>query len=427
MNMNDKTNTGTDCCEDPHIGNALTLADALDRIRSTIQPVEGSESVDLPNALGRILDEDVVSAVNVPGHTNSAMDGYAVRAEDLPEPESGPETLVMIGTAWAGRGFDGEVGKGQCVRIMTGAPVPDGADTVIMQEHVESDDDKVVIKAGNRPGQHVRHAGEDIKQGDIALAAGIILRPAQLGVLASIGCGEVRVRRRPRVAFFSTGDELRPVGETLEKGQIHDSNRYTINGMLARLGVDVVDLGIVADRRDEIEQAFLDGAGAADAIITTGGVSVGEADYVKEILDKIGEVSFWKVAIKPGRPLAYGRVQGTPFFGLPGNPVSVMATFYQIVQPMLEVLTGLKKADPVVLIDAVCQSTLRKKPGRMEVQRGVLETDDEGRYVVSTTGRQGSGVLSSMIEANCFIVLPLEQETTKPGDIVRVQPFRGLV
>jgi molybdopterin molybdotransferase len=333
----------------------------------------------------------------------------------------------MMGTAWAGRGFDGAVEQGQCVRIMTGAPLPDGADTVIMQEYVERDGDRVTITVGNKPGQHVRQAGEDIAEGDIALTAGALLRPAQLGVLASIGRAEVCVRRRPRVAFFSTGDELRPVGDRLEKGQIHDSNRYTISGMLDRLGIDVVDLGIVPDQREETEQAFRKAAEAADAIITTGGVSVGDADYVTETLEKIGEVDFWKVAIKPGRPLAYGRVQGTPFFGLPGNPVSVMATFYQIVQPMLELLKGIRNADPPVLIDAVCQSTLRKKPGRLELQRGVLEMEDDGRYVVRTTGRQGSGVLSSMIEANCFIVLALEQETTNPGDTVRVQPFRGLV
>ena len=424
--MINKTNA-SDCCDDPHVGNALTLSEALDRIGSTISPVEGSESVDLRNALGRILDEDIVSAVNVPGHTNSAMDGYAMRAEDLPGPESERTSLDMTGTAWAGRGFDGAVEQGQCVRIMTGAPLPDGADTVIMQEYVERDGDKVTITVGNKPGQHVRQAGEDIAEGDIALTAGALLRPAQLGVLASIGRAEVCVRRRPRVAFFSTGDELRPVGDRLEKGQIHDSNRYTISGMLDRLGIDIVDLGIVPDEREATEQAFRKAAEAADAIITTGGVSVGDADYVTETLEKIGEVNFWKVAIKPGRPLAYGRVQGTPFFGLPGNPVSVMATFYQIVQPMLELLTGIRKADPPVLIDAVCQSTLRKKPGRLELQRGVLEMEDDGRYVVRSTGRQGSGVLSSMIEANCFIVLALEQETTNPGDTVRVQPFRGLV
>jgi molybdopterin molybdotransferase len=295
-----------------------------------------------------------------------------------------------------------------------------------MQEYVEHDGDKVTISAGNKPGQHVRQAGEDIARGDVALTAGMLLRPAQLGVLASIGRAVVCVRRRPRVAFFSTGDELRPVGDRLEKGQIHDSNRYTISGMLERLGIDIVDLGIVPDQREETEQAFRDAAVAADAIITTGGVSVGDADYVTETLEKIGEVNFWKVAIKPGRPLAYGSVQGTPFFGLPGNPVSVMATFYQIVQPMLELLTGIRKPDPPVLIDAVCQSTLRKKPGRLELQRGVLEMEDDGRYVVRSTGRQGSGVLSSMIEANCFIVLPLEQETINPGDTVKVQPFRGL-
>ncbi|MGI9265553.1 MAG: molybdopterin molybdotransferase MoeA [Gammaproteobacteria bacterium] len=425
--MTDKNTTDRDCCDDPHIGNALTLSDALARIRATLQPVEGSESVALADALDRILDEDIVASVDVPGHTNSAMDGYAVRADDLPASETGQCSLALIGTAWAGRGFDGNVSAGECVRIMTGAPLPAGADTVVMQEHVELDGEQVIIGQGNRPGQHVRKAGEDIARGDIALAAGVVLKPAQLGVLASIGCSEFLVRRRTRVAFFSTGDELRPVGSQLEKGQIHDSNRHTIRGMLQRLSVDIVDLGIVRDRREDIEQAFHDAANKADAIITTGGVSVGDADFVTEILEKTGEVNFWKVAIKPGRPLAYGRVSGTPFFGLPGHPVSVMATFYQIVQPMLEVLSGVEQAAPSVLVDAVCRSTLRKKPGRMEVQRGVLELGDDGCYIVRSTGRQGSGVLSSMIEANCFIVLPLEQATTHPGDVVKVQPFRCLV
>jgi molybdopterin molybdotransferase len=241
-----------------------------------------------------------------------------------------------------------------------------------------------------------------------------------------VGVGEVRVRRRPRVAFFSTGDELRGVGEALGKGEIYDSNRYTIYGMLSRLGIETIDLGVVRDDRDSIEAAFRRAAREADAIVTSGGVSVGEADFVTETLERIGEVSFWKVAIKPGRPLAFGRVEGTLFFGLPGNPVSVMATFYQIVQPALERLTGNADVDPTIRVEAVCESELRKKPGRLEVQRGILSRTPEGSYTVRTTGRQGSGVLSSMGRANCFIILPLEQGRVRPGERVQVQPFRGL-
>ncbi len=422
----DKINLDKDagCCDDPHIGGALTLEEALARIREDVAPIGDAENVPLPQALNRVLAEDVVSSMNVPGHTNSAMDGYAVRAGDLPA--TGNASLKVIGTSWAGRPFEDRVATGECVRIMTGAAMPDEADTVIMQEHVDASEDTVVIDDRARPGQHVRKAGEDIAAGAVALPAGTLLRPAQLGVMASIGCGEAVVIRRPRVAFFSTGDELRPVGEDLRKGQIYDSNRYTIRGMLERLGLEVIDLGVVPDRREDTETALNKASASADVIVTSGGVSVGEADFVTETLDRMGQVNFWKVAIKPGRPLAFGRVGGALFFGLPGNPVSVMATFYQIVQPTLEILTGNRRVDPPILLDAVCQSALRKKPGRLEVQRGVLERAPEGHYVVSSTGLQGSGVLSSMIEGNCFIVLPLELETVEPGDTVKVQPFRGL-
>jgi molybdopterin molybdotransferase len=322
---NNKGDTGTgDCCADGHDAPALKLEDALALILADVKPVSGVETVPVREALGRLLVEDVVSQIDVPAHTNSAMDGYALRGADL---QTDAETrLDVIGVAAAGRPFDGAVGVGQCVRILTGAPVPDGADTVVMQERVTREDDAAIIGAGQKPGQHVRQAGEDIACGAVALAAGTVLMPAALGMLASVGVGEVSVRRRARVAFFSTGDELQRVGEPLGTGQIYDSNGYTIHGMLTRAGVEVIDMGLVRDDPAAIETAFADAAAQADAIVTSGGVSVGDADYVKDTLDKTGSVGFWRVAMKPGRPLAFGRVGDALFFGLPGNPVSAMVT-----------------------------------------------------------------------------------------------------
>jgi molybdopterin molybdotransferase len=310
---------------------------------------------------------------------------------------------------------------------MTGATLPDATDTVVMQEHVRVDGARVVIEAGHRTGQNVRSVGEDIRCGELALGAGTLLRPAQLGLLASIGIGAVPVLRRPRVAIFSTGDELRSIGEALEPGQIYDSNRYTLHGMLTRLQVDVIDLGVVADTRDATLRAFESAAAQADAIVTSGGVSVGEADYVTETLERHGQIGFWKVAMKPGKPIAFGRFGPAYFFGLPGNPVSVMVTFYQLVQPALRALTGARDPDPPILVRARCETKLRKKPGRLEFQRGVLERRKDGGYTVRSSGHQGAGVLRSMSDANCFIILPLEQGDLEPGAEVDVQPFAGLV
>ena len=421
--MSSKTNA--DCCADGHEGPALKLADALERILAEVKPVVGSETVAVRSALGRVLAADVESRIDVPSHTNSAMDGYAVIGADLPA-DAGTR-LEVIGISAAGRPFGGEVASGQCVRIMTGAPMPAGADTVVMQENVIRDGDTASIDAGQKPGQHVRQAGEDIAAGSVALQSGTLLMPAQIGILGSLGVGEVSVRRRPRVAFFSTGDELRSVGEPLGEGQIYDSNRYTIFGMLTRLGVEVFDMGIVRDERDAVEQAFAEAADAADAIVTSGGVSVGDADYVTETLERAGTVGFWKVAIKPGRPLAFGRIGNALFFGLPGNPNSVMATFYQLVQPALQALAGMPDPSPPLTIPAVSASALRKKPGRTEFQRGVLSRGDDGRLVVHKTGQQGSGVLSSMAAANCFIVLPEDAGPVSVGDEVIVQPFAAFV
>jgi molybdopterin molybdotransferase len=413
-------NTGCGGHDEP----AQTLQQALARISAGIQPVEGFETVATRDALDRVLYAPIRSTVDVPAHDNSAMDGYALAGAGLPA--EGERAFRVIGTAWAGRPFEGEAGAGECVRIMTGAPVPAGTDTVVMQERVRRDGDTAFIGSGHKHGDNVRMAGEDLRAGELALEPGVLLQPAHLGLIASLGIGEVRVRRRPRVAFFSTGDELAAIGETLGPGQIYDSNRYTLYGMLHRLGLEVIDLGVVRDRREDLEQAFLAAAAQADAVITSGGVSVGEADFVTETLDRIGEVGFWTVAIKPGRPIAFGRVAGALFFGLPGNPVSVMVTFYQLVQPALRLLAGLPAPEVPVRVRATLGSRLRKKPGRREFQRGVLSLDADGRYRVSVAGRQGSGILRSMAEANCFIVLAEDSGSLEPGAEVEVQPFSGL-
>lgn len=402
----------------------MTVAQARARIDALVKPIEGEEQLPIRAALGRTLAEPLISTIDVPPYTNSAMDGYAVRGGDLPQ--SGRTRLTVVGRAMAGAPWDREVMPGQAVRIMTGAVMPTGADTVLMQEAVTVDGDAIGIGAGHRCGENVRHAGEDMAAGDTVLAPGTRLLPAELGVLASLGIAEVRVRRRLRVAFFSTGDELKSLGEPLGPGQIYDSNRYTLHGMLSRLGVDLLDLGVIRDDRAAIQRAFHDAAAMADVVITSGGVSVGEADFVKQTLDELGRVDFWKIAMQPGKPLAFGTVGAAVFFGLPGNPVSVMATFYQFVQPALQKMMGMAVV-PTLSLRVPCAVTLKKRPGRQEYQRGILRQDADGNLTVATTGRQGSHVLTSMSRSNCFIVLPAECAGVAAGELVEVQPFSGLV
>jgi len=367
----------------------------------------------------------VISPLDVPAHDNSAMDGYAVRHADLKA--DAEVTLAVVGNAFAGAPFSGEVGAGQCVRIMTGGVVPRGADTIVMQEHVKASAERVTIGGGHRKGQNLRRAGEDLRAGAPALSKGRRLRPAEVGLIASLGIPEVSVYRRLRVAFFSTGDELVSIGTPPREGQIYDSNRYTIYGMLERLGCEILDMGVVRDDPALLEKAFTEAASAADVVITSGGVSVGEADFVKDLLNKLGEVVFWKIAMKPGRPLAYGRVGDAHFFGLPGNPVSVMVTFYQFVRDALLRLSG---EDPVGALPAFkvpCTSSLKKAPGRTEFQRGILTRGGDGQWTVRVTGEQGSGILRSMSEANCFIILPTDQGNVTPGTLVEVQVMEGIV
>ena len=401
---------------------ALHVDKARATIRACLEPVRETERVPVRDALGRVLAEDVVPAIDVPGHDNTAMDGYAVRFADL-----GAEVTVLeeIGAALAGKAFAGTVGKGQCVRVTTGAVMPAGADTVVVQEVVKVHGGRISIPAGQKAKQNVRYAGEDLKKGVAVLKPGKLLGPAELGLIASLGIGSVAVRRRVRVAFFSTGDELASIGTALKEGEVYDSNRYTLHGMLARLGVEIRDLGVVRDDPEKLEAAFRDAAANADAIITTGGVSVGEADFVKPMMAKLGEALFWRIAMRPGRPMAFGRIGGAFLFGLPGNPVAVMVTFYQFVREALLFMAG-REGDALPLLEARAGEPLRKVPGRTEYQRGILYREG-GELRVRTTGQQGSGVLRSMSEANCFIVLEHERGRVAAGEAVPVQPFEGLV
>ena len=424
--MNDPTqNLRALSCADDYDPNSMPVAKAREVIARFLSPVTATERLNVRAALGRVLAEDVVSPLNVPAHDNSAMDGYAVRFADLKG--DGDVTLKVAGTAFAGAPYQNTVKAGECVRIMTGGVVPAGADTIVMQEHVKAERDRVTIGPGHGKGQNLRRAGEDLKVGQVALKRGLPLRPAEIGLISSLGIGEVTVYRRLRVAFFSTGDELVSIGMQPREGQIYDSNRYTIHGMLTRLGCEVLDMGVVRDDPKLLEKAFHDAAAAADVVITSGGVSVGEADFVKALLDKLGEVVFWKIAMKPGRPLAYGKIGAAHFFGLPGNPVSVMVTFYQFVRDALLTLSGRDPVPPLPAFKVPCVSSLKKAPGRTEFQRGVLERDSHGTWSVRVTGEQGSGILRSMSEANCFIILPDAQGNVASGTLVEVQLMEGVV
>ena len=411
-------------CADPIEADLLPIDIAIKRITDAIAPIAEQERVAVRSALGRVLSADVLSPNPVPMHTNSAMDGYAFSAQHLSTEAT--TTLKIVGTSWAGRVLDISVGPGECARIMTGAVMPQGTDTVEMQERVEREDNHIRLQSKQKQGSNVRFAGEDLKPGAIALTHGHKITPADLGLLASVGVAEVNVWRKPRVAFFSNGDELRSVGEPLAMGDVYDSNRYTLYGMLKRVEADFIDLGVVPDDPQQIRQAFLDGSRAGDMLITSAGASVGEADFIQQILAELGEVNFWKMAMKPGRPLAFGKVGITPFFGLPGNPVSVMVTFYKFVRPALIKMSGQIK-DRHYSFKARAAKPLRKRPGRAEFQRGILSQAEDGSLEVVSTGDQGSGILHSMSISDCFIFLPAEQGNVEQGDWVSVEPFAGLI
>ena len=410
-------------CTDVHESQSLSVQEAKQRISKLVVPVDSWQYLALRESLGFILAQDIISPIDVPSHNNSAMDGYAVHGDDL----INEATVKQVGIAFAGQPFNGVINLGECVRIMTGAMMPDDCDTVVMQEHVEIKGEFITLHGHQHVrGQNVRHRGEDLKTGEVVLAKDHKITPVDLGLIASLGIAEVKVKRKICVAFFSTGDELRSLGETLEQGQIFDSNRYTLYGMLKRLDVDIIDLGVIADNKDDLRQALSLASEQADVVITSGGVSVGDADYVKEILSELGQVDFWKLAMKPGRPLAFGKINNALFFGLPGNPVSVMVTFYQFVTEALQQLSGLAKHDHNH-IQVNCVSKLHKRVGRFEFQRGILFTNEQGLTQVKTTGEQGSGILHSMSIANCFILLEEQCDGIEPNTLVTVQPFAGFI
>ena len=409
-------NASLDPCHEPPT-QALALDEARARILAAVTPIADSERVPLAESRDRVLAEAVTASADVPAHTNSAMDGYALRAADAATPGT---RLRPVGESFAGHPFAGTVGAGECVRIMTGAVLPDGADCVVMQERATVHEDGVAFDKAPADGDNVRPAGEDIARGATVLAPGRWLTPADIGLLASVGAGEVSVHRRPRVALFSTGDELQPVGQALGPGDIHDSNRYTLRALLEGLGVAVQDLGIVRDTPEALEDAFARAAGC-DALITSGGVSVGEADFVLDALRRRGDVGFWKVAMKPGKPLAFGRLDAALFFGLPGNPVSAMVTFMQLVRPALIRLAGAEPAPPL-RVPLPLAAPVRKAPGRTEFQRARLLPGANG-MAVEPLGHQGSGVLRSMSLADCFIVLDADCGDLDAGAVVSVEPF----
>ena len=392
------------------------------------------ESVTLDQAINRILAEDLLSPIDVPAADNSAMDGFAFNGDCLGNNET-LASLKIVGTAYAGKPYEGAIGSGECIKIMTGALMPHDCDTVIPQEFTESANESVVSFMQNqvKRGENRRLRGEDLQSGKAAIAAGRLLRPSDLGLAASLGIADLKVHRKLKVAILSSGDELRPLGQALDVGSIYDSNRYSLTGLLNRLNLEIIDCGIVRDDPASLKAAFVDAASKADVLISSGGVSVGEADFTKQIMQELGDVGFWKIAMRPGRPMAFGMlkpVQGskrkTLFFGLPGNPVAVMVTFYQFVRSALLQLNGASQTEPP-MTQAIAEAPIRKKPGRTEFQRAIVGRGPDGKPTVKLTGSQGAGILRSMSEANCFVILPHDQGNVAAGDWVDVALFDGLL
>lgn len=400
------------CCDEPRL---LPLTEALERMWAAVQPIAETESLPLQELLDRVLAEPIKAGFDVPSHDNSAMDGYALRAEDS------SRLLTLVGKSLAGHAFDGELQAGQCVRITTGATIPKGADAVVMQENTQVEGDQLNITQTPQVGENIRRAGEDIATGSEVLPAGRRLGPVDIALLASMGLARAPVKRRLKVAVLSTGDELTPPGEALLEGNIYDSNRYGMIAMLQRLNVEVLDFGLIPDQPQAIRAALESAGEQADAIISSGGVSVGDADYVKDILGELGDIGFWKVAIKPGKPFAFGNIGKAYFFGLPGNPVSSMVTLHQLALPVLRQMAG-EAVEPPLTLSATAEEAFKKRPGRQDFQRAHFQLID-GKSTVSGKGPQGSGVLTSFRGANCYAVLEVDRGRVEPGEVVTVLPF----
>lgn len=410
----------TDCCAPDGL---ISLEQALESLITTIKPVSEIEWVALDESLDRIIATDIISPVNVPSHDNSAMDGYALRLTDLND----TDRLPLGGKSFAGHPFTEQIPTGHCIRIMTGASIPEDADCVIMQEQTHTHDQTIqFIKKPARTGSNIRKAGEDITIGDKVFISGNKIKPQDIGLLASLGVAEVPVYRRLKVAVFSTGDELKLPGEILGQGDIYDSNRFVVKAMLTRLGANILDLGRIPDNMDQLRKAFIKADQKADAVITSGGVSVGDADYTKDILDELGKTGFWKLAIKPGKPFAFGLLPNSYFFGLPGNPVSATVTFQQLAAPALRHMMNQSPPSRTEL-SISSQVSLKKQPGRRDFQRGMLVKNENLALEVTTTGSQGSGILRSMSMADCYMVIPEDKGNVEAGEKVCVQLFDELL
>ncbi|QIA65238.1 molybdopterin molybdotransferase MoeA [Vibrio astriarenae] len=406
------------CCDAPGL---MPIEDALFKMLESVTPITTTLSLSLPDALGYVLADEITSPIFVPPFDNSAMDGYAVRLADL----SNTDTLPVAGKSFAGQPFEGDWPQGTCIRIMTGAKIPQDCDAVIMQEQTKVTENGVQFLADKiKPNQNIRPTGDDIKQGAQVLPKGARLTPRDIPMIASLGIAEVTVYRKPKVAFFSTGDELRSLGEPLGAGDIYDSNRYGIAALIENFGCEPFDLGIIPDCPETLKATFEQAQSMSDVVVTSGGVSVGEADYTKDILEQLGQIGFWKLAIKPGKPFAYGQLDSALFCGLPGNPVSAMLTMYVLVQPLLAKLAGCTEWKPEPMIPAVTKQGFKKSPGRTDYQRGIYSIEN-GQFVVESTGNQSSGAFRSMSLANCFVVLERERGRVEAGETVQIQLFNN--
>jgi len=406
------------CCDAPGL---MPLEEAMENMLSRIKPIQTTLQLPLAEAIGYVLAEDILSPIFVPPFDNSAMDGYAIRIADL----SNNATMPVAGKSFAGQPFEGEWPQGSCVRIMTGAKIPDGCDAVIMQENtVVSEDGVTFTQTEVKPQNNIRPTGDDIRKGDIVLPKGSRLTSRDIPMIATLGISHVTVVRKPRVAFFSTGDELKPLGQPLAEGQIYDSNRYGIKPLIENFGCEPIDLGIIPDCPETLKATFEQAQSLADVVVTSGGVSVGEADYTKDILEELGEIGFWKLAIKPGKPFAFSKLSTAWFCGLPGNPVSAVLTMYVLVQPMLAKLSGHTEWKAPESIPATTKTAFKKVPGRTDYQRGIYTIED-GKFVVETTGNQSSGAFRSMSLANCFVVLERERGRVEVGETVNIQLFNS--